>query len=457
MPGTGSDMKILRHSTLDAGPVFAGVLYLSLIVFVAATFDRLTNVERIAAAGVTFMASISALYAYHFHQHTPFFVSKTLNDLLNIVYSMAFGFPLSFHTVVHFLHHDPEVLKTQREYTDDGLAMGWIKHSGIAQSLLYLKHADFLELKWVAWAIFYGRSELGTYSGGAPVAKAGASAEGGNAPWIVKKDERISYQPRHLWQPTQIVAQWLDLARRKNRRTFVVVECASVFAFRVGLLVWNPRFFLAYFVFNFLVALFNNYTDFVDHWGADLDHVETNAVSSYGRLFNLFTFNNGYHHEHHTRPGVHWTKLARVRAELLPDSCRRVVPGSLWLNTLVPLRPLVTTSSVLVVGGRRRTDSPQMLGAAMLAETLATDAILPEDVAKTASWIVSRRTEFTFREAAKELSVADEWLVEHLERLRKTGMLELRFGDKPKGNRRKPLSVGAHAEASGAADGPVLS
>ena len=33
------------------------------------------------------------------------------------------------------------------------------------------------------------------------------------------------------------------------------------------------------------------------------------TVSHYGRLYNFAFFNDGYHVEHHARPGLHWTKL----------------------------------------------------------------------------------------------------------------------------------------------------
>jgi len=33
------------------------------------------------------------------------------------------------------------------------------------------------------------------------------------------------------------------------------------------------------------------------------------TTSHYGRLYNLLFFNDGYHLEHHERPGVHWTQL----------------------------------------------------------------------------------------------------------------------------------------------------
>src|SRR3972149_421473 len=43
------------------------------------------------------------------------------------------------------------------------------------------------------------------------------------------------------------------------------------------------------------------------------EHVGGGTVSYYGRLYNLFFLNDGYHVEHHANPGTHWSGLpARI-------------------------------------------------------------------------------------------------------------------------------------------------
>jgi hypothetical protein len=39
------------------------------------------------------------------------------------------------------------------------------------------------------------------------------------------------------------------------------------------------------------------------------------TVSHYGAVYNVLFFNDGYHAEHHARPGLHWTRLPAARAE----------------------------------------------------------------------------------------------------------------------------------------------
>jgi hypothetical protein len=56
------------------------------------------------------------------------------------------------------------------------------------------------------------------------------------------------------------------------------------------------------------------------------------TTSHYGPLYNLLFFNDGYHVEHHARPGAHWTDL--------PHQARRDAPASRWPAVLRWLEPL---------------------------------------------------------------------------------------------------------------------
>ena len=74
------------------------------------------------------------------------------------------------------------------------------------------------------------------------------------------------------------------------------------------------------------------------------------TTSHYGRLYNLVFFNDGYHVEHHERPGLHWTRLPSVgrrggRASRWPAVLRWIDAAS--LARLESLERLVISSRVL--------------------------------------------------------------------------------------------------------------
>lgn len=70
------------------------------------------------------------------------------------------------------------------------------------------------------------------------------------------------------------------------------------------------------------------------------------ATSHYGRLYNVLFFNDGYHVEHHARPGCHWSELRAARADLRSS---RWPPVLRWLDvaSLDGLEHLVAKMPIL--------------------------------------------------------------------------------------------------------------
>jgi hypothetical protein len=65
----------------------------------------------------------------------------------------------------------------------------------------------------------------------------------------------------------------------------------------------RPDFFLAVYVPGYLAGLgLCASQGYFEH--------ARGTTSHYGRIYNLLCFNDGYHAEHHARPGLHWTRLA---------------------------------------------------------------------------------------------------------------------------------------------------
>ena len=79
----------------------------------------------------------------------------------------------------------------------------------------------------------------------------------------------------------------------------------------------------------FCALIFVNIQNYYEHFGAAPDKRFANSVCHYGQIYNLLTFNDGYHQEHHLSPGRHWSLLRLVRqryAEKLESHARIVSP-----------------------------------------------------------------------------------------------------------------------------------
>lgn len=114
-----------------------------------------------------------------------------------------------------------------------------------------------------------------------------------------------------------------------QRRTFLRMALLHL-ALLVAAFVWNP--YNATFVL-FLPSVVSLY---VTAWATYFHHAglstDDHMVASYNilhRAYNLATGNLGYHTAHHTRPGLHWSKLPAFHAEIAPQIPRNLyrMPG----------------------------------------------------------------------------------------------------------------------------------
>ncbi|HEX5885319.1 MAG TPA: fatty acid desaturase, partial [Pyrinomonadaceae bacterium] len=88
---------------------------------------------------------------------------------------------------------------------------------------------------------------------------------------------------------------------------FLAVGLFLAVSWQWFLLCYLPAFYIA------LVLV--NVQNYYEHYGAEPENRYANSVSYYGSLYNLLTFNDGYHQEHHLRPLAHWTQMPRVTLE----------------------------------------------------------------------------------------------------------------------------------------------
>jgi fatty acid desaturase len=123
-------------------------------------------------------------------------------------------------------------------------------------------------------------------------------------------------------------------AKKHGDARFVWIETAALIVYFGGLALFNWQgallFLLPLAYLDHAATYAHNY---LEHHRATRPGTKLQgAVSSYGRLYNLLCCNNGHHQEHHYRPQVHWTRLPELRALMLPEHERRVVPYAHLFN-----------------------------------------------------------------------------------------------------------------------------
>lgn len=145
--------------------------------------------------------------------------------------------------------------------------------------------------------------------------------------------------PQTLWRDRHL-AHHAGCAWRWRLSWPLACESGLVLALWLALLALAPRFLLTTYLPGMLLALC--LCKIQGHYEHSLG-----TTSHYGRLYNWLFFNDGFHFEHHRRPGKHWTQLPAWRAHEARTS--RWPPVLRWLDALCldSLERLVLTSRAL--------------------------------------------------------------------------------------------------------------
>jgi fatty acid desaturase len=127
--------------------------------------------------------------------------------------------------------------------------------------------------------------------------------------------------PQSLWRDRHLRHHRGQHGWRWTRE--MTIEAGVVAALWIGLVAAVPWFFATVYLPGYALGLGLCFLQ------GHFEHAH-GTTSHYGRLYNLIFFNDGYHAEHHLRPGEHWTRLPRQPQA--PAHVSRWPPVLRWLD-----------------------------------------------------------------------------------------------------------------------------
>ncbi|AWE52921.1 fatty acid desaturase family protein [Streptomyces nigra] len=253
------------------------------IVLAALTPDALW--PRLASAAlVTAMMTYSIIVVTHLFVHQPWFTDNRLNSLLSAISSANIAQSVQAYHLTHVRNH--------HRYNNDRKRDGTT--ADITSTFRYGREGEHARLWW-----YLVRGLAG-------------SAQEWALTWVMlgrgcavgrRETTLLSLAARH---PERRAAE-LRQIRWDRLGLLAFTALLAVLSWQWTLLCYLPSVALAF----TLVNIQNYYR----HFGAEPESRYANSVSHYGRLYNLLTFNDGYHQEHHLRPATHWSRLPEVAQE----------------------------------------------------------------------------------------------------------------------------------------------
>jgi Fatty acid desaturase len=128
--------------------------------------------------------------------------------------------------------------------------------------------------------------------------------------------------PQELWRQRHLRHHRGD-ERSITMTRRIVIESVAVLAAWGTMAITEPSLFATVYVPGYLIGMaLCSLQGYFEHAGGTTSH--------YGWFYNRLFFNDGYHVEHHRRPGIHWTRLPLETAAAARTS--RWPPVLRWLD-----------------------------------------------------------------------------------------------------------------------------
>lgn len=263
---------IFKYSKFDGILVLLSLLQIAGVLFYAHHFQEFGLVGFVVSGLVmVYMVCLNYQCVSHNFIHNPFFRSKRLNRIFGILNSIPMGAPSTFNRIEHIIHH---------KYNNDVKgADGWTK-----DNLSIFRHGE--------------------------------------------GDKPESFLTYSIFTPFRI-----DMGRLYRSAPRQISEESLALAAFIGLVFYiEPLAVVWWVLFSFLGLMASAAENYCEHVNATPGDRARDSVSCYNPYYNFLWFNNGYHQEHHFRPGVHWMDVPKVKALLPPEDGRYCVPFCHFVN-----------------------------------------------------------------------------------------------------------------------------
>ncbi|HTJ69385.1 MAG TPA: fatty acid desaturase [Actinospica sp.] len=306
-------MQIWRTSRKDSLLAAISAAQFAVTLVLALSWAGASPAAR-AAGGVllTLMMTYNIIVVSHLFTHMPWFVSPRLNALVSLVNSVNIGQSVQAYQLTHVRNH--------HRFNNDRPG------------------PDGTTLDSTST---YYKGKNGRHRPLPPYAVGGAV----DSLYTRLKDTAAVVR---LWKVGSTEERLLSLASRREQgrsRELRQVQAdravLTVFLALFAAISWQWTLF-CYLPAFFAALTLVNVQNYYRHFGANPDARAADSVSHYSRIYNFFTFNDGFHQEHHLSPSSHWSSMPDVRARQqnrLDAQPRIVSPVPAMLGFLHRSRP----------------------------------------------------------------------------------------------------------------------
>lgn len=278
-------MQIWRYSKFDAILLLLSIAQLITMLLLA---DHWENYSLLEQSGsfilLVFMMTYNIIVISHLFTHTPWFKTPLLNCLTSMLNSINAGQSVQIYQLKHVRNH--------HRYNND--------QKGV-------------DNKTKDWSSTFQEGENNEHATLFRYAFIGAASS------LINCGRELSSIIR-LCKVTEREKIILKLvANSPNKRASELQQIqldrlAHLFGIIIFLLISWQWTLVCYLPAFYLALALVNVQNYYEHYGAMPNNRAANSVSYYGQFYNLFAFNDGYHQEHHLRPGDHWSAMPEVRS-----------------------------------------------------------------------------------------------------------------------------------------------